>query len=316
MIVDHFDGIKGFENVPEEIQKILRQEAADKNAVGEMGRLLKYFQEKFEEALKADKPGLGEIWDISVPTWDELKDPLKTGTYTADLLRPIMADPTKEELRDSLKNTIKLSINTGSLKKAQMMAGLHTVTGNSGFKNELAAKGPTGIVELAKELQKNAIPAVFDNLEALKMFKKDLPDTLAGYFVTNDIEAALEGIAAGAGMVVALEYLRPDVVSILKERAPSVVIINAVSAKDDVLRLVDESVQAGAEGVQFKPFKDFVTGDGFTEAGELLKTVRAKYPELLISGAGAIFEDRVGNVIKYHSCSGAQGGGICCRAGA
>ncbi|MBF0330727.1 MAG: YvcK family protein [Candidatus Omnitrophica bacterium] len=201
------------------------------------------------------------------------------------------------------------------LDDARVMAGLHTTTENGQFGTVLKEQGPAAIVRLAQELKNNGIPPVFDSPEALEGFRasnmddKGKTDTVTGFFVTNDVAGARAGIAAGADFLVAIEYLTPETIKALKVLKPSVAVINVIAQKDkdgtfitlkdaDVMALVKDSVEAGADGIQLKPFMNFVTDGTFAVASDALKAIRAQYPDLLINGAGAIFGERYTNVLK------------------
>lgn len=187
-----------------------------------------------------------------------------------------------------------------AIKSMGLMAGLHTKTSGRSFQSVRDNKGVAGIVEVAKVLSEEKVSPVFDDQDALKAFKLSNSGAVAGFFVSNDFEDAREAMKAGADYLVGLEYLKPEIIKTLKALNPSIGVINAVSLKfGDVMSLVDESVAAGAEGVQFGPFADFVTDpETFESASEVLKAVRAKYPDLIINGAGKLYSPRLGNVLR------------------
>ncbi|MFH0754132.1 MAG: hypothetical protein V2A70_06165 [Candidatus Omnitrophota bacterium] len=194
---------------------------------------------------------------------------------------------------------VKLATLT-EIRKTGLFAGLHTETGkNKSFKGVLTQKGAVGVSEVARVMFDRGILPVFDIKDALQYFKEGRPNALAGYFIRNNVPEALKAIEAGADYLVGVEeYLTPETIKAIKIAHPSIVIINDIAFKDNyVMGRVDESVAAGADGVQFGPFADFVD-QTFTQAGDVLKDVRSKYPDLLINGAGGIFGERVGAVLQ------------------
>lgn len=183
---------------------------------------------------------------------------------------------------------------------AGMMAGLHTTTANKGFAEVLATKGPAGLGALASDLQQQNILPVFDNAEALRLFKEQHPDTRAGWFVPIEGlgNASLADMAVD--FMVGLAYISAEQVQAMRTQYPDIPLINVIASSDgDVLALVHETVAAGAAGVQLKPLGDFVQGDQFEKAGEMLQKIRQQYPSLLLVGAGGIFNQRFDNVVSW-----------------
>ncbi len=184
---------------------------------------------------------------------------------------------------------------TFDIKHAGIMSGLHTTTGGKGFAGVLEKEGAAGIAILADELQMNGILSVFDVPEALTLFKSRHPEARAGFFITNGVKRVMPE----ADFVVGLEYLTPETVHALKNENPKITVINVIAKADgNVLVLADETVAAGADGVQLKPMVDFVRGEQFEEAGDIIQVLRAKHPDLMIVGAGGVFGSRFGNVVR------------------
>ncbi|MBF0512149.1 MAG: hypothetical protein HQL13_07480 [Candidatus Omnitrophica bacterium] len=177
------------------------------------------------------------------------------------------------------------------IQQVGSMAGLHTWSGQRKF----AGSSVSEIVDLANQLHQNGIVPVFDNSEALSSFKEAHPEVLAGWFVSPDLK---EGIHEKADFVVGLDYLSGHTIEAIKRDYPQVAVINSIDSKDNVMERVEKTVQAKADGVQLKPMKDFVEGQEFEKEKDTLKDLRARYPHLMIVGAGGIFEQRFVNVKK------------------
>jgi len=177
----------------------------------------------------------------------------------------------------------------------RLMAGLHTVTGGKKHLGVLIKREAAGIAELAQILIDRGIVPVLDNEEAFVLLRKDNPDAVLGYFIGNNKRKVERAIALKPNFLVGIEFLKKDIVKMIKAQDESIIIITVIS--QETWGDIPIAMAAGVDGIQFKPFKEFRENGKYRKVKSFITLLRKSRPNFLISGAGGISTASVKNVL-------------------
>ena len=177
------------------------------------------------------------------------------------------------------------------LKAQRIEVGLHTWSGSQGYKNSSKEE----LIQFAKELIDRNFVASIDDLDVLKVVRETRPNAVIGFFI-NGLENAKQAATNGANVLIGALLLPAEVDTLRKEYHQVLLFTGIDHTQTPVMKALNTAIQSGVDGVVLKKFKDFI--EALDREGSSLSRIRSDYPELLIMGAGGIFEDKVEAVLR------------------
>src|SRR3989339_1544772 len=216
------------------------------------------------------------------------------GRVASDIRKGVILDP-KGFFRKQLSQlgfSFVIRIQAIDFLKAQRIeAGLHTWSGGKGHKDSSKEE----LIQFAKELIDRNFVASVDDLDVLRTVREARPEAVIGFFV-NDLENARQAAGNGANILIG-PSLAPAEVDDLRMEYPQVLLFAEVDhTQVPVIKALHAAIQSGVDGVVLKKFANFI--EALNKEGYSLSRLRSDYPELLIIGAGGIFEDKVEEVLR------------------
>ena len=141
------------------------------------------------------------------------------------------------------------------------------------------------------------ITPCLDNLAVLRVLRLNpaFDGVPIGFFVGSDFSRAEQVARAGANILIGT--LSREQIEHMRQRYPHLVFFAEVTDKASL----DRALVSGSDGIQIKPWAKTVAA--LEQEGITLAALRRDYPNLLIAGAGGIFERTSGRSSIYRSTS-------------
>ena len=177
------------------------------------------------------------------------------------------------------------------LKAQRIEAGLHTWSGGKGHQD----RSKEELIQFAKELIDRNFVASIDVLEVLREVREARLDAVIGFFI-NGLESARQAVIDSANVLIGPSLPMADM-DVLHKEYPQVLLFTEIDhTQTPVREALNAAIKSGVDGVVLKRFQDFI--EAIDREGSSLSRIRSDYPELLIIGAGGIFENQVEKVLR------------------